>query len=76
MKNIVHALRAPPIGGADDDRKFLVVTPKRTFQLIAPTVQACDLWISVFASVISEESAIREKLSDIAADMGSDDDRD
>ena len=47
-------------------KKFLVVTPKRTWQLMAPTIEAKELWISVFTSIISEESKARELHDDIA----------
>ena len=53
METVMHALKAPASGadgarGEADARKLLVVTPKRTYQLEAPTAESADLWLAVF----------------------------
>ena len=53
MDSVMHALKPPATASdgqltAAETRKLLVVTPKRTYQLEAPTAEAADLWLAVF----------------------------
>lgn len=73
MHEVLSCLTPPDLApGTEPDKvamhrkKFLVVTPKRTWQLMAPTEEAKDLWISVFTSIISEDSKAREHHDHIA----------
>eukprot|EP00041_Stephanoeca_diplocostata_P017928 m.370775 g.370775 ORF g.370775 m.370775 type:complete len:862 (+) comp20862_c0_seq1:136-2721(+) len=72
MKDILHVLKPPSKTGLSaeqrdkENRKLLVITPKRTWHLMAPTVEARELWMAVFHSVITEEAKVNEMHHDVA----------
>jgi len=75
METVMHVLKAPQISSKVDEiekekRKFLVVTPKRTWQLMAPTEESRDMWVSVFMSIVAEETAVTALHSDVAVIHG------
>jgi hypothetical protein len=59
----MNVQKAPVMGGKPEDvdretRKLLVVTPKRTWQLTANTVDLRDVWLAVFTSIIAEDASV------------------
>lgn len=75
MDQVIHVLKAPKTSTKVEEiekekRKFLVITPKRTWQLMAPTEESRDMWVSVFMSVVAEEASVAALHSDIAVIHG------
>jgi hypothetical protein len=75
MDEVMHVLKAPRVSTKADEvekekRKFMVITPKRTWNLMAPTEEARNLWVSVFFSVVAEEASVAALHSDVAVMHG------
>eukprot|EP00038_Savillea_parva_P011571 m.198460 g.198460 ORF g.198460 m.198460 type:complete len:514 (+) comp20455_c0_seq1:86-1627(+) len=64
MKEVIHVLPAPHESERPEDiekekRKLLIVTPKRTWQLLAPTEAARNVWLAVFETIGPEVATVR-----------------
>jgi hypothetical protein len=75
MDQVMHVLKAPMTSTKVEEiekekRKFLVITPKRTWHLMAPTEESRDMWVSVFLSVVGEDASVSALHSDIAVSHG------
>eukprot|EP00035_Acanthoeca_spectabilis_P019371 m.421378 g.421378 ORF g.421378 m.421378 type:complete len:622 (+) comp16846_c4_seq4:65-1930(+) len=68
MNEVLHVVLASPESQKDEDvakskRKFMVVTPKRTWQLMGPTEESRNVWVGLFVSIIPEVSVVKTEVN-------------